>query len=504
MLPDSGTVLADSQSQMAQRVEHPNPFDGDDDVDRRAERLAATQDSFAKAADELMITHVRPVTKPMIKVEDTAQTTVNNTTKPTAHKQPSVQDHPEGTIQPTTAAQTTVPSAPTQPIDIDAIAERLRLATQDIDLELEVAMLESKIREKQVRLEQLRRRNGTSAADMEDFGSTSHSRRSTTANVRLPNISLPKYKGETYSALTSFLHDCESLFDMHPDLPDVTKIATAGASLVGHVKSGWITHRRDLNRQHGGSFTPTWKEFVAFLEDSIADSESRGLEASMKGATLQQKPGQSVQAFMGEFYDLESQLGYTRTDRQRRDDVLWRLLPEISQAITNQYTIPPDIKSLVGLARRIEGISKDKGTLSTPARRQPVAQPTPEPATVSSPAQTHVERPRPAQSVSPTKKPVGQCHRCNEYGHYASACTALAPAQTNSQGYGAQTKTCKICKQEGHVAAQCHLAECGHCRRDGRPYVGHTTLACPHMVAISNSNSVPLGNAAPARVNHTA
>jgi len=161
-----------------------------------------------------------------------------------------------------------------------------------------------------------------------------------------------KFKGNTLKEATIFLSELETVFELSKDewTTERERVLFASTFLDKEPSEQW-------------HFTPghldfTYDQFVAFVNNCVADPINRTFDIGLQYEKARQKDNQTIDVFARELATLESQLpedDYTEAQRTRH--LLNKLNPTLRKEITIKGDLPRSRDALVSLGRRIESAS---------------------------------------------------------------------------------------------------------------------------------------------------
>lgn len=214
---------------------------------------------------------------------------------------------------------------------------------------------------------------------------------------------------------------------------DKDKVQFASIRMKGNIRAAWSQYRESLDLN-----TFTFSEFKEFLRNQLENPKDRGLTAVMRFHRFSQYQNQSVREFEIAYRDMLREL----EDQPHPESSYWaftffsKLRDPIKREVLHRGSVPTTIRDVATLAARVEELQTIDNRRNSKPRQDPE-----KPAHPSKPntGTSHDKRPADAgedkrdkssnkrrkrdKDRKPKDKKDVRCYNCNEFGHYASACT---------------------------------------------------------------------------------
>ncbi|KAM0708837.1 hypothetical protein Q7P35_005490 [Cladosporium inversicolor] len=237
------------------------------------------------------------------------------------------------------------------------------------------------------------------------------------------------FKGKTLKEAREFIRSLELVFALAPEAYSLEreKILYGVMFLAGEPRETW--HQNHSVQDLEGY---SWEAFTTFVFDAVEDPVNRSLSTTVAYESARQGEGQTAQAFATELATLEEQMDpYTPAQRTRH--LLAKLKPALRTAIITYHEVPKRREDLVSLATRLESAGKrsemhmvlgsSHKRVASDSHNARSKRPRGQPGIGS------VPKPPPSQAASMRNdggkhRDMGsvRCYKCQEMGHYASAC----------------------------------------------------------------------------------
>jgi len=138
-----------------------------------------------------------------------------------------------------------------------------------------------------------------------------------------------KYRGENMREFTTFMTRLEIHFRRYSYYftTEERKVAEGAAWLSDTLILKWAQHEKETGDE------TTWQEFYEFLLHLINDPVNLLREAYQRYSDAKQTPEQSVRDFTTYLAQWEAQLPEPYTERQRKEYLRTRVLPEVRREV---------------------------------------------------------------------------------------------------------------------------------------------------------------------------
>jgi hypothetical protein len=220
-----------------------------------------------------------------------------------------------------------------------------------------------------------------------------------------------KYRGKNMREFTTFMTRMEIHFRRYSYYftTEERKVAEGAAWLSDALVLKWAQHEKERGEPI------SWQEFYEFLLYLINDPVNLLREAYQKYSDAKQTPEQSVRDFATYLAQWEAQLPEPYTERQRKEYLRTRVLPEVRKEVLKYKEEPDSYEGFVAHLQTVEdSLPHRRATIRAGQSRKPSHY-----QTQGESNKRQFRNPNPHRSQY---KPSILCTYCNRYGHAENDC----------------------------------------------------------------------------------
>ena len=226
-----------------------------------------------------------------------------------------------------------------------------------------------------------------------------------------------KYRGKNMREFTTFMTRMENHFRRYSYYftTEERKVAEGAAWLSDALLLKWAQHEKESTGEI------PWQEFYEFHLHLINDPVNLLREAYQKHSDARQTTDQSVRDFATYLAQWEVQLPEPYTERQRKEHLRTRVLPEIRKEVL-KYKEEPDSYMYEGFLAHLQTVEDSLPHRRTAIRAGHKSQNRKPPHHQAQEDSSHNRQSSNSNSYRSHSKSSVQCNYCNRYGHKEHEC----------------------------------------------------------------------------------